>query len=740
MKRVIQLSAIFCIVLIVMTQNGFSQMFVNSAGVFNGTSSYLAIPNNAELNPTAAITLEAWVYPTATTSAFPEEIIGKNWSSSYSLAMYQPSSPLAGRLCFYPSGGGSGVWIVSKTPLPLNKWSHIAVTYNGTGTYFYLNGFYDTSSAQVSGPIAVNTDSVYIGCERVGTVPAYFFSGNITGVRIWSIARPQADIMRDMNIPLTMHFPSGLYAGLLASYPYISDPQTFDWSGSVNNTAYVRNIGILDLSQKITEFYDYNNNVKFDGITAYLAGGNVSDYNATTGITLEAWVKRDTTGTQASNGNVVNKSGGTSRYDYGLWVNSDGSVSFGLNNGINLVTTPNGLVSLARWYHLAVTYAQTTGAMTMYINGDSVSGNVIGGIAINNNPDSLCIGGISATSYFASKFKGQIDGVRIWKNVARTRAQIIGNMYRCVTPDGALPCVEYTFDSYTNAGHGSGNGYYVGAPLMFNGSAKITSEHRNLNNELSSPMLSANELGYYSTSDNAFSTKRFFIPDGSAAGITDSVYVNAGGTVTDLTAFVLINQTWVSDIILTFTSPTGVSVMLTPASGNSAANDLMTIFTSAADSTYGFSNLALFPYSPKVKPTNPFTPFIGTVRSGWWKMKFTDPVPGDIGYVNGWGIKIMSVTGTGNETNSPYKFELNQNFPNPFNPVTRINFTIPVSDNVKIEVFDITGKSVNILTDQKYSEGHHSVQFTGDGISSGVYFYKLTTSKFTDVKRMILLK
>ena len=740
MKRVIQLSAIICIVLIVMTQNGFSQMYTNSAGVFNGTSSYLAIPNNAELNPTAAITLEAWVYPTATTSAFPEVIIGKNFSSSYSLGMYQPSSPLARRLIFYPSGGGSGVFIVGKTPLPLNKWSHIAVTYNGTATWFYLNGFYDTSSAQVSGPIAVNTDSVYIGCDRAATFPAYFFSGNITGVRIWSTARPQADIMRDMYIPLTMHFPSGLYTGLLASYPYISDPQTVDWSGSVNNTAYARTMSILDLSQKITVFYDYNNNVSFDGLTAYLAGGNVSDYNATTGITLEAWVKRDTTGTQASNGNVVNKSGGANRYDYGLWVNSDGSVSFGLNDGLNFITTPNGLVSLARWYHLAVTYAQTTGAMTIYVNGDSVSGNVIGSIAINNNPDSLCIGGISATAYFASKFKGQIDGVRIWKNVARTRAQIKGNMYRSVTPDGALPCVEYTFDSYTNAGHGSGNGYYVGAPLMFNGSAKITSEHRNLNNELSSPMLSANELGYYSTSDNAFSTKRFFIPDGSAAGITDSVYVNAGGTVTDLTAFVLINQTWVSDIILTFTSPTGVSVMLTPASGNSAANDLMTIFTSAADSTYGFSNLALFPYSPKVKPTNPFTPFIGTVRSGWWKMKFTDPVPGDIGYVNGWGIKIMSVTGTGNETNIPFKFELAQNYPNPFNPATTINYTIQKLGLVTLKVYDILGKEVATLVNETKDAGNYSINFNASKLSSGMYFYKLESGNFSNVKKMIILK
>ncbi|MCX6157220.1 MAG: T9SS type A sorting domain-containing protein [Ignavibacteriae bacterium] len=86
------------------------------------------------------------------------------------------------------------------------------------------------------------------------------------------------------------------------------------------------------------------------------------------------------------------------------------------------------------------------------------------------------------------------------------------------------------------------------------------------------------------------------------------------------------------------------------------------------------------------------------------------------------------------------RYELSQNYPNPFNPVTNINFTISSNDNVKIEVFDITGRSVNILTNQKYTAGHYSVQFNGNGISSGVYFYRLTTSKFTDVKKMILLK
>lgn len=83
---------------------------------------------------------------------------------------------------------------------------------------------------------------------------------------------------------------------------------------------------------------------------------------------------------------------------------------------------------------------------------------------------------------------------------------------------------------------------------------------------------------------------------------------------------------------------------------------------------------------------------------------------------------------------------LHGNIPNPFNPVTKIRFSIARAGNVKLSIFDITGKEVTSLADGKMEAGNHEVEFNGSKFSSGVYFYKLETDDKVQTKRMILLK
>lgn len=91
--------------------------------------------------------------------------------------------------------------------------------------------------------------------------------------------------------------------------------------------------------------------------------------------------------------------------------------------------------------------------------------------------------------------------------------------------------------------------------------------------------------------------------------------------------------------------------------------------------------------------------------------------------------------------NIPSAYQLLDNYPNPFNPSTTISFDLPVSDEVTIEVFDISGRLVNTIEKSKmYSAGSHSIRFEGSNLSSGAYFYRITTPRFTDVKKMILIK
>jgi len=95
---------------------------------------------------------------------------------------------------------------------------------------------------------------------------------------------------------------------------------------------------------------------------------------------------------------------------------------------------------------------------------------------------------------------------------------------------------------------------------------------------------------------------------------------------------------------------------------------------------------------------------------------------------------------------APLGLKLSPNYPNPFNPETRIEFSLPQAAAVRLEVCDLSGRRVRVLIgDRPYPAGAHSV--TWDGMSdegriapSGIYFYRLTSTGATETRRMILIK
>ena len=88
----------------------------------------------------------------------------------------------------------------------------------------------------------------------------------------------------------------------------------------------------------------------------------------------------------------------------------------------------------------------------------------------------------------------------------------------------------------------------------------------------------------------------------------------------------------------------------------------------------------------------------------------------------------------------PKEFNLSQNFPNPFNPVTKINFALPKQGFVSLKIYDITGREVQTLVSEVKQAGYYSVDFNGSSLSSGVYFYRIQSNNFVSVKRMVLIK
>lgn len=113
----------------------------------------------------------------------------------------------------------------------------------------------------------------------------------------------------------------------------------------------------------------------------------------------------------------------------------------------------------------------------------------------------------------------------------------------------------------------------------------------------------------------------------------------------------------------------------------------------------------------------------------WWWVVDNVMVSGDI---------MTNVSTNGNKI--PEGYSLSQNYPNPFNPITNINYSIPDEGLVTLKVYDVLGKEVAELVNEYQNAGRYSVEFNGFNFASGTYFYRIQSSEYTQVKRMVLLK
>jgi hypothetical protein len=110
-------------------------------------------------------------------------------------------------------------------------------------------------------------------------------------------------------------------------------------------------------------------------------------------------------------------------------------------------------------------------------------------------------------------------------------------------------------------------------------------------------------------------------------------------------------------------------------------------------------------------------------------------------YKSVWRIDKSFIISVNNETEiTPTTFSLKQNYPNPFNPTTKIKYDVPRLGNVKIVVYDVIGREVQTLVNERLQPGTYEVKFDGSALNSGVYFYKLSAGNFTETKRMLLIK
>ena len=182
---------------------------------FNGTSARVTIPDAPTLRLGNAMTLEAWVYPTAVTSAW-RDVVYKGDDNYYLMATSTPASrPMAGGVF-----SGSYGETYGSSRLVVNTWTHLAATYDGSQVRLFVNGAQVASKAQ-TGSLAASANPLQIGGDGIY---GQYFNGRIDEVRVYRAALTQAEIQTDMATPLggspdtaAPTAPSGLAASAVTS-------------------------------------------------------------------------------------------------------------------------------------------------------------------------------------------------------------------------------------------------------------------------------------------------------------------------------------------------------------------------------------------------------------------------------------------------------------------------------------------------------------------------------------------
>lgn len=174
---------------------------------YDGNGDIVEIPDHPDLDLTTVVSLEAWVNPSAYVG-YAIIVMKANhggWSNGYGLTIDSDNT-----LDFHPNYWGSR--LKTTYTLPLNQWTHVAGTFDGTTARVYINGVLHSSKAMSSG-IPVNTNVLEIGGD-VG-IPSYSFSGLIDEVRVWNRTLTEAEIQESMNCEAPQD-----NTGLVANYDF----------------------------------------------------------------------------------------------------------------------------------------------------------------------------------------------------------------------------------------------------------------------------------------------------------------------------------------------------------------------------------------------------------------------------------------------------------------------------------------------------------------------------------------
>jgi hypothetical protein len=392
---------------------------VNSVLSLDGAS-FLSVPSgpvlNADLIVGGAVSISAWVRPTATGS--PMTIVGNNWTAGYWFGLNAQ-----GRLRYWPNAQGNfeGLAVV-----PLNVWTHVAVSFDmfKNDLRFYINGVLDRQLNPGQTFLQYNTFDLRIGADRQGASPDYYWTGQLDEVRIWNT-----------NIDFSAA------EGLLFRIPLETTGGRFGrfmrggWR--FNGNALSVN-GLVDGAPVGTPLYlagpdpDIYSRIGLQLRNGANDGDHVTVPHApalslTQNFTLECWV-RPMAGGHAQYQTFISK-GSYAKNSWSYWLGlnkGNGRVRFIPSGNWSQFLESSASIPLNAWTHVAARFEQSGGVhkATIFLNG-LPSGSVNFAQPGAGNGEDLLIGcsDIRSVGTTAYGFAGTIDEVRIW-NVVRSDQEI----------------------------------------------------------------------------------------------------------------------------------------------------------------------------------------------------------------------------------------------------------------------------------------------------------------------------
>ncbi|WP_433497692.1 LamG-like jellyroll fold domain-containing protein [Sphaerimonospora sp. CA-214678] len=436
---------------------------------FNGTSSLVTVNDAPSLRLSTALTLSAWVRPTTVSNW--RTIVMKDPADDYAPPSYG----------LYASDGSAAAgWLIREdeevaaptgtTPLPINTWSHVALTYDGTTARLYVNGN-QVDATPFSGSVYNNGGPLHMGGNSVW---GEYFSGLIDEVRIYNLAQTSTQIQTDMNTPVASSSPSPTPTpspiptptpspspapGLVAAYgmeegagTVVADASGQNNTGTASDTTWVAG-------------GRHGRALSFNGTSSWVTVNDAPSLRLSTGMTLSAWVKPSTVTDWRTV--VLKELVGEQYLSYVLYA-SDGdapSGSLGMEDAEQDADVwDDTALPINVWSHLAVTYDGSH--LRLYVDGSEV-GQVAASGRVDFDGGALHIGG---NSMWGEYFKGLIDEVRVY-NRAQTQAEIQTDMNAPIgatAPAAAQPLAA--------AGTGSADTEPVVAKLAVRGSTAVGGE------------------------------------------------------------------------------------------------------------------------------------------------------------------------------------------------------------------------------------------------------------------------